>query len=182
MRFLIFLNITISILFLSGCSQHNIDNWEKWCEHLNDVDLEKKYSKGLFFSVSFDIESIRNDFVDKYNEITIQYISEKYLGEYNKNDEVISELSRLKMIGVWRERTHLHLANSLIFSEEFELWAERFREYLKNLDQLDDFQYCLFATINSLFEDFTLHGIDETQLVTIPLEYSMKSYDFFKKN
>lgn len=138
-------------------------------------------------SVVYDAEAIRTDFVEKYGKIVLDQIERDFLGgDKPDGDKVVQELVRLKMIGVWRDGAHLHIANSLFFPEDDELapadskfsaWQEYFRTRLNlksNGGKLSDAQYCLFGTMNSVFEDLTLHG-KESQNATFFLENSIKS-------
>jgi len=98
----------------------------------------------------------------------------------NKSNFVLSELERLKMLGVWREGTHLHVANKLVTSNgsfggnpKFSEWVNQYKnatnpDTLKDKGDRPSYEYCVFRTMNDLFEDLTLHGEKET--ATIPLQ------------
>ena len=57
---------SLLVLLLVGCTEHKVDSFLKWCEHVSGVNLEKKYGGVVtpFFSVSFHFESIRDDLVN----------------------------------------------------------------------------------------------------------------------
>lgn len=174
----------VSILIFQGCSHHEVDTWEEWCEQISGVDLEKKYNKwGLFFSVRHNADAIRRDFTEKDNLIVLTDIGSKYLGGARPDSKVMQEIARLKMVGVWSEGNTLHIANSLLIKDnkmgisEFPEFVEKYRFYLNlkaNRNSLDDFQYCLFGTINSVFDTVVLHGPDKFDQVAIKVEHSLK--------
>ncbi len=175
--------LMLTILAIHGCSHHEIDTWEKWCEKMSGVDLEKKYNKWGFFAVSYNANAIRNDFTKKFNDIVVSDIGIKYLAGAKPDSKVIQELSRLRMIGVWSEGYTLHIANSLLIKDdklginEFNEFVTKFKYYLdiKSIrDRLDDFQYCLFGTINSFFDTVVLHGPDENDRIEIKVDHSFK--------
>jgi hypothetical protein len=174
----------LSVLILQACSHHEVDTWEEWCEQISGVDLAKKYNKwGLFFSVRHNADAIRKDFVEKYNLLVLADVGSKYLAGAKPDSKVMQELARLKIVGVWCEGNSLHIANSLLIKDhkmeinEFPEFVEKYRFYLNlkaNRNRLDEFQYCLFGTINSLFDTVILHGPDKADQVAIKVEHSLK--------
>lgn len=174
----------VSVLIFHGCSHHEVDTWEEWCEQISGVDLEKKYNKwGVFFSVRHNADAIRKDFTEKYNWLVLTDVGSKYLGGAEPDSKVMQELARLKMVGAWSEGNTLHIANSLLIKDdklginEFPEFVEKYRFYLNlkaNRNSLDDFQYCLFGTINSVFDTVVLHGPDKSDQVAIKVEHSLK--------
>lgn len=176
-------SLLIILLILKGCSKHEVDTWPEWCEQIAGVNLEKKYNKGFIFSVSFNKEAIRKDFIEQYNLLVLSNVGSKYMGGAEPNSNVMKELSRLQMVGVWSEGDKLHIANVLLFKDkrlgldEFPEFVKNYKFYLNlndNRNKLDDYQYCLFGTINSLFESVVLHGPEKSDQVEIKVEHSLR--------
>ena len=178
------LRVGFLLLFaLSACSNHKIDNWEEYCEQLTGVDLEEKYNRGVIFSVSFDPEAIRIDFTKKYNILVLDYIASQYLGGVTRDSKAVQEMARLKMIGAWRDGTDLHVVNSLLIRDK-KLRVDEFSEFVQNyrtsidlarVGKLDDeFQWCLFGTMNSVFDNLILHGPKGTEIVRVRLDRTLK--------
>lgn len=168
--------LVYSSLFIS-CSSHTVSTWEDWCSQLLGEDLYKKYDT---FTIRFDDEAIRADFIRKYNDFAVKEIANKYLDVADLNDEVIQELMRLKMIGVWSEGDNLYLKNALLIIDdelginEFKEWETQFRKYLdieRNCQMMDDFQYCIYGTINTHFKNFIIISPDDDSVI-IPLEFT----------
>tara|TARA_R110000787_G_scaffold85258_2_gene182057 strand:- start:1678 stop:1899 length:222 start_codon:yes stop_codon:yes gene_type:complete len=55
---------------VSGCSEYRVDTFPEWCEQNTGVDLEAKYAPfwAVLFSVGFDGDAIRDDFVKFLND------------------------------------------------------------------------------------------------------------------
>src|SRR5690606_26982318 len=85
--------LVLLVLILSGCSEHRVDSFTKWCEHLAGVDLHKKYapSWSVFPSVSYHGDAIRDSYVDFLNKTHLEKIENR----------------APKM--AWREGAQLHL-------------------------------------------------------------------------
>ncbi len=156
---------------------YTVNTWDGWCSQMLGEDLYEKYNT---FAISFDDNGIRADFVQKYNDFISERIAEQYLAGAKLDDPVVQELMRLKMIGVYNEGDDLYLSNSLLIIDEelgindFEEWESNFRHYLdieQNRQELDDFQYCIYGTINTHFKNFILKG-PEDKSVTIPLKFT----------
>lgn len=167
--------LSLWLLITGTAYGKTIDTWEGWCTQLLGKDHDA-------FWIGFDDKAIRADFIKKYNDFIVDKIAYKYLDGAKPTDVVVKELVRLKMIGVWNEGDNLYLSNELLMVDkeigfdEFTEWAKRFRFYLdivKNREQMDDFQYCIYGTINTHFENFILLGPDGRSLV-IPLEFTRK--------
>ena len=168
--------LTCSFLFLS-CSSHTVSTWEDWCSQLLGEDLHKKYNA---FAIRFDDEAIRADFVRNYNDFVVEKIAHTYLDGAALYDDVVQELVRLKMIGVWNEGDNLYMKNALLITDdelginEFKEWEMQFRKYLaieQNREIMDDFQYCIYGTINTHFNNFILISADDDSVV-ISLEFT----------
>jgi hypothetical protein len=126
------------------------------------------------------------DFTRWYDSVTVESIANDFLGGAVRSDSVVRELERLRMIGVWRDGTHLHVTNSLLYSETdsvpakftFDGLVADYRRYLDLQDKptMPDLQKCLFSAINAYFEDLTVHGPKKrTQLIRTA--YYMKSHE-----
>jgi hypothetical protein len=164
--------------FYQSClTKHTVNSWGEYCAYIDGDDLYHKYRVAM---IGFDFEAIRNEFVHKYHDAVIGNAKEQLF--QNKSNFVLSELERLKMLGVWREGTHLHVANNLVTSDDsfggipkFSEWANQYKnatnpDALKDKRDRPSHEYCVFRTMNDLFEDLTLHGEKET--ATIPLQNS----------
>lgn len=162
--------------FYQSClTKHTVNSWGEYCGYVDGDDLYRKYHVAM---LGFDFDTIRNEFVQKYHDAIIANAKEELL--QNKSRFVISELERLKMLGVWRDGTHLHVANSFVPSDEpfagipkFSEWVNQYRtatnpDALKDKGDTPAHRYCVFRTMNDLFDDLTLHGEKET--ATIPLQ------------
>jgi len=156
---------------------YTVNTWDGWCSQITGEDLFEKYNT---FAISFDHNGIRADFVQKYNDFISERIAEKYLAGAKLDDPVVQELMRLKMIGVYNEGDDLYLSNHLLIVEEylgiddFQEWENNFRSHLdieQNRQDLSDFQYCIYGTINTHFKNFILKGPDDKS-ITIPLEFT----------
>jgi len=132
--------------------------------------------------LSFDYDSIRDDFVVKYHDSSIRDTKEQF-GLRDKSTFLLSELES-KMLGAWREGTHLHVANNFVLSKDdsfggsltFDEWVAQFKKLtdpvlLKTKGDMSSYEYCWFRSMNDLFDDLTLHG--ETDTATIPLQHAV---------
>jgi len=179
-KILVIIGFLVYLVLICCRLSHTVDTWEGWCSQLLGEDLYEKYNT---FVIGFDDAAIRDDFVQEYNQLIVDRITELYLGgKKPKDDIVVNELVRLKMIGVWNEGNDLYLANCLLIIDnelgidEFEVWANNFREFLdikRNRDKLDNFQYCIYGTINTHFENFIFIGPDD-RTTKITLEFTRK--------
>lgn len=168
-------------LFLNNCrTSYTVDSWEGWCSQIQGEDLFEKYNT---FSIGFNDTAIREDFIQRFNQIIIEGIEKRYLGgKKSQDDIVVNELVRLKMIGAWREGNNLIVKNSLLIIDQelgiddFEEWANNFREWLdvENRDKLNSIQFCIYGTINTHFETLILIGPDN-RIAKISLEFTRKN-------
>lgn len=165
---------------------YTVNTWDGWCSQLLGEDLYDKYNT---FSISFDHEAIRDDFVKRYDELVIQNIAYRYLGGASSDDPTVKEIKRLKMIGVWSEGNDLYLRNDLLIIDEelgiddFVEWEKKFRksiEAAQKYEDMEDIPYCIFGTMNTHFAKFILIGPNKKS-VSIPLDFTFKK-SFKKKD
>lgn len=156
---------------------YTVNTWDGWCSQILGEDLYQKYNT---LGIDFDDNGIRADFVQNYNNFIAERIAEQHLDGAKLDDPVVQELMRLKMVGVYNEGNDLYLSNSLLIVNEdlgineFEKWENNFRNYLdieQNRQEMDDFQYCIYGTINTHFKNFILKGPDNKSVI-IPLEFT----------
>src|SRR5262245_32558478 len=123
--------------FYRACLKtHTINTMGEFCEGFKGEDFFEKYDSA---AIRYDYEAIRNDVVQQFHQGVIAKLTKENFGrELPKSDNVVSELVRLKMIGVWREGVHLHMADQLTTPgkpEEadalFNLWRDEFQEAIK---------------------------------------------------
>lgn len=172
--------LAFAIGFYQAClTKHRITAWDEYCGYVDGEDLYRKYRVAM---LSFDYDAIRDDFVRKFHDSFVSNTKEQF-GLQNKPNYVMSELERLKMLGAWREGTHLHAANNFVTSKPdvggaltFPEWVAQFKKLtdpaaLKSKGDMSSYEYCVFRSMNDLFEDVTIHGESET--ATIPLQYAV---------
>jgi len=130
-----------------GCYNHKVDTFEKWCEQINGVNLERKYNPfySVVFSVSFDGDSIRNDFTAFMNKSHMEKVN-------NRIDKM-----------AWRDGTDLHLVNlsSLMMIEPEEVisgWRKGI-ETAKISKLTDKADTCLYGTLVSMFDRLIIHSM-----------------------
>jgi hypothetical protein len=171
--------LAFGIGFYEAClTKHRITTWDEYCVYVDGEDLYKKYRVAM---LAFDYDAIRDGFVRKFHDSFVSNTKEQF-GLQNKPNYVVSELERLKMLGAWREGTHLHVANNFVTSKldggalTFPEWVAQYKELtepsvLKTKSHMSSYEYCVFRSMNDLFEDVTIHGESET--ATIPLQYAV---------
>ena len=142
----------LSLLILTGCSEHKVDTFSEWCEQISGVDLKKKYEPfwSVIFSVSFDGDAIRDDFVTFMNDLHMKKIE-------NRAPKI-----------AWREGTTLHLVNLSSFlmidpEETISRWREGI-EASKRYELEDRSEKCLYGTITSMFDFFYIHSMENDAL------------------
>src|SRR4030095_4385160 len=126
----------------------------------------------------------RDGFVRKFHDSVLSNTKEQF-DLQNKPNFIMSELQRLKMLGAWRDGTHLHVANSFVTSKPdvggaltFPEWVAQYKkltdpEFLKDKEEnISAYEYCVFRSMNAFFEDVTMHGESETK--TLPLQFKQK--------
>jgi hypothetical protein len=168
--------LAFGIAFYQAClTKHKITSWDEYCEYVDGKDLHRKYRVAM---LAFDYDSIRDDFVRKFHDSFVSSTREQFS---LKQNYLLSELESLKMLGAWREGTHLHAANNFVTSKPdvggaaftFPEWVAQYKKFtdpgfLKSKGDLSSYEYCVFRSMNALFEDVTIHGESET--FTIPLQ------------
>lgn len=171
--------ILSGLCFLTACSpRYEVDSWNEWCDHENRRGIAEKE---LGFVVSFNYQNIREDFVKDYNEILVEEIVSNHFwdGSIHSNKEA-GKLIKIHELGFWAEKNNLHFSNTQLTHEIFAGDVERFKKFLHfdvlkdNTYDLNGFQLCVYKTIDSLFENFTIHTKEET--TTIPLDFTMKAF------
>jgi hypothetical protein len=156
---------------LIGLRHLKVDTWAEWCEHLSDVDMFERYNA---FSLSYEPDSIRADFVRNFHPLFLKEVAKTYLAGATPDDKVVKELVRLKMIGVWNEGTTLHFANEIGIDLEdrfLERWLYTIEEDLKKeRSQQSELEYLVYSTISSMFKTLILHGPNRS-VATIELAF-----------
>ena len=130
---------------LTSCSHHEVDTHDEWCEQIVGVDIMEKYRPfwAAIPSVSFDGESIRDDFVSNLNSAYME--------------KVEARTDRM----VWRIGTDLHMRNLSIFfdvpaGDLIQGWVDGVERSIK-LEHLDAADECLYGSLTSLFDRLLIH-------------------------
>jgi hypothetical protein len=120
--------------------------------------------------VQYDHEAIKNDLVKMVHDDLVKNFMD---GEMSPDSPVVAELIRLQMLGAWRDGNHLHFADQIGITPNnddegaFRDWHSRLEDTLKPKGE-GAAGNCLGNTINSLFDDVTLHGPgDRTAVIKI---------------
>jgi hypothetical protein len=132
---------------------------------------------------TYDVQSLRDDLVGKYHRFLVRQASLDTFGEeLSPTSGLLSELTRLQMVGAWREGAHLHFANSLSGAEDAAEAAGQLGEWRDSIIALirpagqrypDSASRCVLGSIDDLFDSLTLHGASEATVV-IPLKRRLK--------
>ncbi len=164
---------------LSACSSsYEVITWNEWCDHENSKGIAEKARR---VAVSYNYPRIRKDFIKDYNEILVEEIvgSHYWDGSIHSNKEAETLIAN-HQLGFWVENNNLHFSNTHLTHEIFAKDVQRFKKFLRfavlknNAYDLNDFQLCIFKSIDSMFENFIINTSQET--ITIPLEFSFKGY------
>jgi hypothetical protein len=137
---------------LSACSDHRVDTFLEWCEQITGVDLEEKYWPfwAVLFSVSFDPDAIRDDYVKFLNESHMEAVEHR----------------APKM--AWRDGTELHLVNlsSLLVIEPEKIIDEwrRGLEAANRYEHDNNADTCLYGTVVSMFDSLHIHSMESDSL------------------
>ena len=133
---------------IAACSEHRVDTFPEWCEQITGVDLEAKHSPfwAVIFSVSFDGDAIRDDYVTFLNDAHMEKV----------------EYRAPRM--AWREGTELHLVNlsSLLRIEPEKIIGE-WRQGIdtaKRFEHDNDVDVCLYGTVTSMFDSLHIHSME----------------------
>ncbi len=164
---------------LSACSSsYEVVTWNEWCDHEVSKGIAEKSRR---VAVSYNHPKIREDFVKDYNEILVEEIvgSHFWDGSIHSNKEAEALIANHRL-GFWVENNNLHFSNTHLTHEMFAKDVQRFKKFLHfdvlkdNTYELNNFQLCVFKTIDSMFENFIIHTSEET--TTIPLTFSFRGY------
>jgi hypothetical protein len=132
---------------LAGCYNHKINTVETWCEQINGDDISAKYQPfwAPFFSIGFDRDAIRDDFVKHLNDAYMEKVKRR--------------IDRM----VWREGMVLHIVNlSSLFvvkpSDFISEWRNGIAkaQSLKPMDRVDT---CVWETVFDLFDSVQIHSM-----------------------
>lgn len=162
-----------SVAAFVGLRNLKVDTWAEWGDQISGVDLFKEYNA---FSVSFEPDSIRVDFVRHFHPLFVEQCANTYLAGTKPDDNVVQELVRLKMIGVRNDGTILHIANQIGIDIEdrfLEKWSSAIEEDLrKQKSQQSNEEFLIYGTISSMFKELVLHGPDgRTQTIKLAFNY-----------
>ena len=144
--------VILLIILVAGCSDHKVDTFPEWCEQIKGIDLERKYRPfwAIIFSVSFNGDAIRDDYVSFLNKAYLKKVQDR----------------APKM--VWREGTALHLLNlSILLVIDPEVFID---EWKKGIDLFKEFKHtnptdiCLYGTLTSLFDSLHIHSMEPDAL------------------
>ena len=137
---------------IAACSEHRVDTFHEWCEQITGVDLKAKHSPlwAVIFSVSFDGDAIRDDYVTFLNDAHMEKV------EYRAPRTA------------WREGTELHLVNlsSLLRIEPEKIIGE-WRQGIdtaKRFEHNNDADVCLYGTVTSMFDSLHIHSMERLAL------------------
>ena len=130
-----------------SCSSHEIDTFDKFCEGIIGVNLQKKYQPfwSAVFSVSYNGEAIRDDYV--------KFLNSSYM------KDVEGRTDRM----VWRDRAVLHLKNIFsFFHGDKEAFVNQWRSGMQRAPRSEltnDGDKCLFGTAVQLFDQVSIHTL-----------------------
>lgn len=169
-----------------GCSDGStlpIANFDGFCEAvLTPPDPQAFSSKARYFAP----ERIRVDFTRIYDSLVSASVAAEFLNATGLNHTVVTELRRLHMVGSWRQGTHLHVANSLLYPPgsgvpadmTFDGLVDEYQKYLdiEHKPEMNATQKCLFGAMNAFFDSLTVHG-PKNRVTTMPLAHYMKSHE-----
>jgi len=170
-------------LAVGGCASEivPITTYQGFCDAVHSPpDPDASSSKARYFAP----DSIRREFVARYDSAIVAAVAYWGLGEAQPTDTVVRELRRLQMVGAWSDGSQLHVANfswadsSDVVATSFESMVAEFRRLL-SLDpepRMEATQRCFFSAINAFFSSLTVHGAPPLA-VTIPTAYYLRSHE-----
>lgn len=130
-------------------------------------------------ATTYDYDAIRESFLNYYNDILAEEILVNHFWDSTINNmEEAQALIEERHVGVWREGNTLHFANEHMTTAQFKEDAQRFKELLnysslsQNKQELNDYQLCLYKTIDQLFEKVVLHNGQSE--IEVPLDFSFR--------
>ena len=182
-RYGVALALAISIVACNG-DVHPIATFDGFCKAVltpprrNAFVTESRY---------FAPNPIRASFVRWYDSVVVQVASDQSFGGVPPTDSVLRELRRLRLIGVWNDQTHLHVADfawgaaSDAVAPSFDSIVAQYRRFLL-LDPkppMDSVQECTFAAINALFSSLTVHG--SQRVVPIQTAYYLRDQEWYNQ-
>jgi uncharacterized protein YeaC (DUF1315 family) len=135
----------IFFLLIVGCSEIEVDTFQKWCELISGDGLKDKYSKYwvIKLSVSIDEDSIREDFISFLNRSLLKKIQYK-----------VPQMA-------WRDDKELHIINlSSLQNLKPEITIEKWKHGLKLAMQqkhTDFVDICIYETVTRLFDNLYIH-------------------------
>ena len=137
--------LAVSLASIS-CSHHRVTTLAEWCQQISGVDIMEKNAPfwAVFPSISFDGDSIRDDFVATLDAPLL--------------DKVGHRTAHM----VWREGTTLHLENLSTLMEippdsQIAGWRRGIERSMAG-HELDRAEQCVFGSTTSLFDSVTIHS------------------------
>ncbi len=126
---------------------------------------------------------IRTSFVRWYDSVVVQVAASQSLGGVPPSDSAVRELRRLRLIGVWNDGPHLHVADVAWgtgpdgIAPSLDSVVAQYRHFL-SLDPkppMDSVKECTFAAIDAFFSSLTVHGTQG--VVPIPTPYYLRDQE-----
>src|SRR6266545_6021878 len=97
----------VLLTLASGCSSQPVKPITTFDGHCRAVltppDPDALVTRARYFAP----ESIRVDFTRLYDSLVVVYVADAFLDSAQLTDTVVRELRDVRMIGAWREGTHL---------------------------------------------------------------------------
>jgi len=113
--------VLILLSFFIGCSNHEVDTVEEWCEQISGVDLLKKYKPfwAIISSVTFNRDAVRDNYVEIINNDLLEIVDNRA--------EVMA----------WSKDTDLHIVNPsyLVFHPSLDIGEVFISEWRKGIEQ-----------------------------------------------
>ncbi len=150
-----------------GVYHHRVSTVPQYCEQLMGEDLFERYDAS---SLSFDCESIRDDFTSFIYTRMVTDNRELFGGP----GPVLDEIVRLRLLGAWREGDVLHIASPFTsdddpFSALFTPWKEQMADLVTKDVEVADEDFCSVKTLQTLFTKVWIHGgEDENASFDVP--------------
>jgi hypothetical protein len=137
--------LLLASISLTGCYDHRVNTFPKWCAQITGENLAEKLMPfwAVTYSVSFDYESIMDDYAKFLNEAHLEKVKDR----------------TPKM--AWREGANLHLIN---LSSLFEVQPDEVvNEWVKGIVLAKEQQHkeksarCLYDTL-AMFDNLNIHA------------------------
>jgi hypothetical protein len=135
----------IFCLLLVGCSEIEVDTFQKWCELISGEDLKAKYAEFWVIksSVVIDKDKIRDDFTIFLNRSMLKKVRYK-----------VHQMA-------WSKDNELHLVNlSSLQNMEPDIMIDKWRNGLKLAIQkkhTDFADICIYESVTRLFDTLYIH-------------------------